>query len=292
VDLWTEPVVRWETGFDSRALHAELLERGELVATWPPAPFEDTATDCFKVGQDFWIWQPGVGGITFRVDHPEFVAFPAEDVAPSWFEYLITRNWMPAVYQVWGRQVLHASGVAWEGREDVVAFAGASGAGKSTIAYGLGRRIGWRLVSDDTLAFSCDGRRVSLYPLRNEARLRPATAAYYGKSGEPPQTVEWPKGRLALKRVYFLSGSADLDQPARISLLRAGESYPLLLEQAHAFTLAIPKHNQQLMRDYLALAAATPIFRLEYRRSFDAVEDILDAVERHWLSDRPAAANA
>ena len=60
---------------------------------------------------------------------------------------------MPAVYQVWGRQVLHASAVAQNGTGRVLGFTGPSGAGKSTIAYGLGQRAGWAHVADDTLAF-------------------------------------------------------------------------------------------------------------------------------------------
>jgi hypothetical protein len=35
------------------------------------------------------------------------------------------------------------------------------------------------------------------------------------------------------------------------------------------------------MRDYLDLAAAVPVFRLAYRKSFEAVEDIFDTLENH-----------
>ena len=37
---------------------------------------------------------------------------------------------------------------------DAVAFTGPTHAGKSTTAYGVGRREGWRPICDDTLAFS------------------------------------------------------------------------------------------------------------------------------------------
>ena len=36
--------------------------------------------------------------------------------------------------------------------------------------------------------------------------------------------------------------------------------------------------NQQLMRDYLALTASVPVFRLTYPRSFDRMDAILDTV--------------
>jgi hypothetical protein len=38
------------------------------------------------------------------------------------------------------------------------------------------------------------------------------------------------------------------------------------------------------MRDYLELAATIPVFRLEYRRSFEAFEDVVDALEDHLRS--------
>jgi hypothetical protein len=60
--------------------------------------------------------------------------------------------------------------------------------------------------------------------------------------------------------------------------LTAGDCYTLVLQQAHSFTLQVPAFNQQLMRDYLALAASVPIARLTYRRSFDCMDAILDTV--------------
>jgi hypothetical protein len=79
--------------------------------------------------------------------------------------------------------------------------------------------------------------------------------------------------------------------PVEISRLAPAQSYPSLLEQAHAFTLQIPSHNQRLMRDYLALTAAVPVFALTYRRSFDSLDATLGALERHWIDEvvaRPA----
>jgi hypothetical protein len=52
----------------------------------------------------------------------------------------------------------------------------------------------------------------------------------------------------------------------------------------HAVTLKLAKHNQQLMRDYLELAARIPVFRLTYRRSFEGIEEVFDALEDHLRS--------
>jgi len=269
------------------AHYAWLLRHGDLLARWPAAPFEISHTDCFAFDGEYWIWQPGIGGIRFAAERAEVTAFSTRDVDPAWFTYLVTRSWLPPVYQVWGRQVLHASAVVHEASGGVVAFAGPSGAGKSTVAYGLAQRAGWRQVCDDTLAFSSANHdrpnaSVTLHPLDNDARLRPATAAYFGMSDRPHERVRWPSQPLRLQRVYFLEPAADEALAGRthhVTALRPGEAYRKLLQQAHAFTLAVPSHNQRLMRDYLAVAASVPAYRLTYRKSFDVIEEIFDTVD-------------
>ena len=278
MEPWTDPRIQWHRGTDSLRHYQNLVDGAELLTRWEPAPFEFSPTDCFKLGDDFWIWQPGVGGIRFNAGEPSFSAFPSDTVDPAWFEHLIERSWMPAVYQAWGRQVLHASAVAEQGNGRVLAFTGPSGAGKSTLAYGLGQRPGWTHVADDTLAFSVEAGTINLHPLKNDARLRPATAAHHGRSDAPLQPIVWPSHALSLSKLFVIAGADELAADAVVEPLTAAESYTLLLQQAHSFTLQVPAFNQQLMRDYLALTASVPDFRLTYRRTFDRMDGILDTV--------------
>ena len=279
MDPWTQPIAHWRIPVDSAARHRELIDTGRLLSRWAPAPHEPAPTDCFQVGPAFWIWQPGVGGIQFFSDQPEFFAFPEARGDQAWFEYVVTRSWLPAVYQVWGRQVIHASAVARRETGEVLVFVGPSHAGKSTLAYGLSRRPGWCHVGDDTLAFSSEKSGLMLHALPNDARLRPQTATHYGRPGTP-EPIGWPEAPLHLGRVYFLSGDPDLPVPVSIDPLGGADSYRCLLEQAHAFALTIPEYNQRLMRDYLDLATRVPGFRLAYRKSFDALDAVFDAIER------------
>lgn len=278
---WSAPVLRWQASTDPNALEERLAAEGELLARWPAAPFETTHTDCIRLGRDYWVWQPGVGGIRFNPQKPEILAAPLDGVDRAWFDDLVARSWLPAVYQVWGRQVLHASAVGRAVDGGVVAFAGPGEAGKSTLAYALSRRPGWTQVADDTLAFSSAGQSIALHPLRNETRLRPSTAAFYGRTSEAPRALEWPAGALVLAAVYFVTGNVGLSETVRIVRLAPADAYVRLLEQAHAFTLKIPEFNQQLMRDYLDLTARVPIFALTYRKSFDAIDEMLDVLETH-----------
>lgn len=233
----------------------------------------------FRVGTEYWLWQAGVGGLQVFADRPEFVAYRSADVGREWFERLVQRSWLPAVYQVWGRQVLHASAACRRDSATAVAFVGTTGAGKSTLAYALGRRPAWQQLSDDSLAFSRRGEAVSLHPLRNDVRLRPATVAHYGTNATDA-VVEWPATPPRLKCLYFLAGQSDRPEPARLSRVSAAEAYRLVLAQAFAFSLVIPEHNRRLLQDYLALARI-PACRLTYRMRFDVIEDVLDVIEEH-----------
>ena len=115
---------------------------------------------------------------------------------------------------------------------DAVAFTGPTHAGKSTTAYGVGRREGWRPICDDTLAFSVNRTAgsggVRLHSIPNDSRLRPASAEYYGVSDRPQETLEWPDLDLHLKAVYVIEGDEHFEQPAEFSRLRGAEALPRL----------------------------------------------------------------
>jgi hypothetical protein len=281
-EAWSEPSTEWCAPLDAAALAGRLADEGELLTTWPAAPFESAPTDCFRLGPDYWITQAGVGAVRFSEREPRLSAYPFPGNNPLWFRQVVTRSWLPAIYPFWGRQVIHASSARLAGTHDAVAFTGPTQAGKSTIAYGLGQYRGWRQLTDDTLAFTSspvDGVRV--YPLRNEARLRPATAAYFGRTGEAFEEVEWSTGPMVLRAIYVLDGDESVDTVAAFSRLRAAEALPLLLQQAYALSFEIARYNHLLMTDYAHLAASVPVFQLRYRRSFDVAAELFDAIDRH-----------
>jgi hypothetical protein len=126
------------------------------------------------------------------------------------------------------------------------------------------------------------GDGLAVHPLRNDVKLRPATAAYYGvpSAADAPaeETIAWPSGALRLHQIFSLADMPSDGGAVAISLLAPADAYQQLLQQAHAFTLAIPEVNRQLMVDYLRLAAV-PTFELRYQKAFDAMDQILDAVE-------------
>lgn len=279
---WVDPTTSWiDDAVENRRLEA-LRKQGELLSTWPAVSSERESTYCFRLGHQYHIWQPGLGGITFTASEPALALHPLDNTDRTYFWTLVARSWLPAIYPLWGRQVLHAS-AAVDADGTTIGFSGPSGAGKSTLAYALGQRAGWSIVADDTIAFSCpnDQRHsVTLHPLRLQSRLRTETARHFGKPHEREEEFAWPAVTPVLVALYILDGSHDRATTA-ISREPLSNSYAALLNQAHAMSLTDAVHNQQLMRDYATLAANVEIFRLAYPRSFDRLDRVLDSVESH-----------
>lgn len=105
-----------------------------------------------------------------------------------------------------GRLVLHASAVRLDGR--ALAFVGASGMGKSTLAAALcGHGCG--LVADDVVRVDAAGDVPRVFPGSTENRLRPSAAGL--ADGAPPNAVrDTADGRLALRPRTRVDGPLPL----------------------------------------------------------------------------------
>jgi len=277
-----DSTIDWQHGRGCAAHYGWLSRHGDHLVRWPAAAFEPAHTDCFVIGRDYWIWQPGLGGLRFSPSDARIEALSERGVDREWFATVVRRSWFPPVYQVHGRQVVHASAVFNAATGEAVAFAGPSGAGKSTLAFGLGRRRGWRHLCDDAMALSAASGEIVLHALEQEPRLRPASADHFGVRNVPMSAPDWPSHSVPLNRIYFLEPRDDEAanlRPISFARLRPADAYQRLLSQAHALTLKIPSLNRRLMLDYLAVTAATPAYRLTYRRSFEHLERIFDVIE-------------
>lgn len=199
-------------------------------------------------------------------------------------EQLLVDQILPQVLHLRGQLSLHASAVA---RPDgsVLAFAGPSGAGKSTLATRLGLR--GALVSDDCLALEPSAGRVTVLPSYAAARLcsdaavalLPAERAVRPAS---PRTnklvVELPRptGQLRLRRVYLLAGS---EEPPAILRLSQRDALGALAGFVHRLD---PDDRQRLVSELAGLCeivSCVPVARLSYRRSFDDLDRVVEAIE-------------
>jgi hypothetical protein len=107
-----------------------------------------------------------------------------------------------------GHLVLHASAVRARGRS--LAFVGASGMGKSTMAT-LMCAGGATMLTDDIARIDIDGARAMLSPGAVESRLRPAAVPLQGLFSIPNEMRITSDGRSAMSLPGWTNGPAALD---------------------------------------------------------------------------------
>lgn len=180
--------------------------------------------------------------------------------------------------------VLHASSVVIDGA--LAAFIGPAGAGKSTLAVGLGR-LGHPVGSDDGLLLERSDGEVLGIPAYAGARLRADSA---GVVGEQPSTsaakirvrdgLPFFTGAAPLARIYVV----DPRPSAGIAFhaLTRREAVMALVEQAYRLAL---DDRDGLVRQFDDLAAAAlriGAWRLSFPRALDGWRALSSAVAGHF----------
>lgn len=170
---------------------------------------DDQETNFFSLGRD---------GDRVTLRYPGMCEFVGDDLLRQVDVYLHP-NTDPGVVSVLaagallaihlkmhGKLVLHASCVQIGAR--AVAFVGASGMGKSTLATLFGN-AGYSLVSDDLLHAQLSPAAVMVHPGSTESRLRPGS--HQLTDGADADTVRTTAdGRLALRSRFYARGSLEL----------------------------------------------------------------------------------
>lgn len=225
-----------------------------------------------------WMRIPGLAAFVFSGE--SVTAYPEATDADEAVHDAFRRNVLPMALQVLGYEVLHASAV--RGPRGVVAFCAISETGKSTTAYGLSTR-GYELWADDAVAFEVEAQGVKALPLAFSLRLREASATYYGVEPDSFQLGEPEPAALAALCVLERIGDAGNASGARIERLSATEAFSSLLTHAYCFSLEDVDRKEQMLRTYMALAAALPVFRVGLETGLEKVPAMLDMIEREIL---------
>ncbi|MCA9620838.1 MAG: hypothetical protein KC731_17565 [Myxococcales bacterium] len=186
-----------------------------------PEPEHPFAT-LFRSGLDYLI----------RVEWADFVVAPQArtivtytDAPSRLVEQLLVDQVFPLLLHALGRPPLHASAVAFD--DEVTAFVGKSGAGKSTTSA-VACQLGARLVCDDCLALTFQEDTVLAHPGYAAVRLWPDAAEALA---EDPAALELVTPRTAKRRAPYPAVEHPLPL-GRIVELRRGEGAPRL-ERLH-----------------------------------------------------------
>jgi hypothetical protein len=193
---------------------------------------------------------------------------------------------LPLVQQARLSQVLHASGV--RATAGIVAFCGASGTGKSTVAYGFARR-GYPLWGDDAVCFTRSERGMESIPQPFDLFLRAPAASFFEKApGSVPTSKATEAVRLAAVCVLRAGDTpGPSESSVRVTPLASGEAFTMTLEHAYSFGLSDKEQRARLVDQYLELVATTPVYDVSFEHGLDWLDVVLDAIEQRLGLEPP-----
>lgn len=224
-----------------------------------------------------------------NLDRLRMIIDPSTSV--EWAEGLLGGSILALRCFLAGDCVLHAS--ALSDCSGVIALAGPSGSGKSSLAA-AGCAVGGKLITDDVLRLGLEDA-VVCYPGTRELRLRPS-ASQLGAALPNVTRRDTADGRVGLnltqhdRRVLPLNAIVlpellDATQAADLRRLPAGaESVRLLLAAARPVGVVDPACLQRQFAQLAQLARRVPIFRLLLPRLPSAPRELLEQVMANVFS--------
>jgi hypothetical protein len=237
----------------------------------------------------------GYGSFVIRPDRSRVLCDPEPDGGPAWrWQRYLVGQVLPFVAVLHGLEVFHASVVIVD--TAAVAFLGASGAGKSSIAAGCVLR-GGRYVTDDVMALRaessnddaiCAQSGFGLASLRNDLvrRLDGEAIARLGTPvGEDEEAlrlaIEVPGEAVPIAGCYFLE-RREAGEPGAIE--RCDPVDPRrLLASSYNFVLRDRDRLTRQLDICAQLAHRIPLFRLPILPGVGPLE-VAERVDRHVTS--------
>ena len=229
----------------------------------------------------------------FRVsaDGRSVRGWPVPEVDEETARFLFTNQVLPLALSRQGHLVFHASAV--EIGDGAVAFMGASGLGKSTLAASFATH-GLRFLTDDGLVVRSDAGHWLAVPSQPSLRLwddsREALVGADAATAPPLQHTSKSRflagERIAfcdrprpLRRVYFL-GDGECDG-VMFERLKPGDALIELLR--HSFLLDIEERQMLAahFEELTNLVAAPIYYRLDFPRYFERLPEVRLAIVQH-----------
>lgn len=245
----------------------------------PEDPVEDGRL--YRTPNGHYVTFETIGSVHVS-DGRSMVVEPADDVDPEPLRQLVLGRGFRLLLHQRGYVVLHASTAVIDGR--AVAFVGESGQGKSTTVAGFYSE-GHAVLADDVTPVDPDTaevvpgfQQVKLDPeavAGVETTLESTTASglareYYGVPSE------FDAERVPLRCAYLLADGPEIRiEPVPPS----GRPFHLMRSSASACESTDHEAVESTLDDCARLSSKVPVKRLERPREFDALPDLVSAVE-------------
>jgi hypothetical protein len=272
----------------------DLASAEEIDRDWPAEGVERVLEEHFDDGPaartidthpeaGYRLYARHFGLARIAPDGGSILCAPPEDEAWSWQRFLVGRI-LPWAAVLRGHEAFHASSVAIDGK--AVAFVGATGAGKTSLAVQLAVR-GLGFVTDDVLVLEHTGGSLLAHPGAGIASIRPAEweaipsdtlarlGSVLGHSGKTYVAVPRADLPLPLGAVYFLgAGEGPEVEPI------AAPDPRLLLSSTFVLGVQTPERLLNQLDVCAMMARQVPMFRLRIGRAVSA-ERLAATVHEH-----------
>jgi hypothetical protein len=228
---------------------------------------------------DQWLCLPGLAAFRFDTAGGQVQAFVPAETSHHRVEELYQQHAMPLVLQARGRELLHASAVLTP--RGAIAFAGSSGAGKSTMAFAFSQR-GYPPLADDALLFDIVGEAVELHPLPFALRVSKESPLGVGEAAAHVDARDWSENsppRLAAVFVIERISKPNPERGPEVIVLSSAAAFQLLLYHGLCFSYDNEDRRRLMLERYLELSERVPAFRIRNRPALEQLPDFLDAVE-------------
>lgn len=219
---------------------------------------------------------------------------PAPEVTDETIADLYFNQIIPLIMGTDGELVLHASAVAVN--HHGIAFLGATGRGKSTLAAAFARK-GHGFLTDDGLILDASGDGYLVRPRRPILRLRPDSEAAILRLPETaPADIDQLKTKVAarseipfhadavpLSALYLLAEPRPRDD---VAIVRLSPAAALSAMIGHSFILDVKDRPRMKVHfDRLAkLAVQLTCYSLDYPRRYEGLPSTVDAIIEHAQS--------
>lgn len=252
----------------------------------PPAPFHvwtlpsgERWLECARLGTDYHLRFPGLADfVVARASREVRVRALAPLLT---VRHLLLDQVLPLVFNALGRDALHATAVLTP--RGAVAFAGETGAGKSTLAASFAE-LGCPTISDDCLLLDVseeDGIRVvPAYPgvrLYEDSRRgvgdlhATGRVADYSTKQRVVSRGDFPRAPVPLRVIYHLAQSGE-DAPSS-GPVPPSEAFVALTTSSFRLDVDDGPMLVRQMELFSRVVAAVPVRRLSVPRSFARLAD-------------------
>ena len=277
--IYVQQAEREQSAVAASPFHTMTLPNGAL---W---------TYFYRCDAGYLLRFPGLADFEVSGDGGQVQAWPAPGVTAATVEHLHLNQVVPLALSRQGKLMLHGSAVDVDGQG--VAFVGASGRGKSTLAACFATE-GRRFLTDDGLHLESEGDRFHIIPSHPSIRLWEDSQAALTSTSTPmaPAIEITTKARLLaggdlaycdeplpLHRIYFL-GEGNASTVA-IQAMKPAEVLIGLTRQC--FILDVDQQDTLARHfDGLCRLSNLPIhFELDYPRRYADLPRVREAILRH-----------